>query len=76
MDLTNDYTYRLVGVVSHLGETTQSGHYVSDVFSDDQGRWYHYDDKQVSCIDEASSMQKRHQRNGYIFFYLQSNLRS
>ena len=26
---------------------------LSDVFNDDQGRWYHYDDKQVSCLDEA-----------------------
>ena len=52
--------------------STHSGHMcrTSLVMTKGVGTNYHYDDKQVSCIDEVSSMQKRHQRNGYIFFYI------
>ena len=33
VDLAGSNTYRLVGMVSHLGGATHSGHYVSDVYS-------------------------------------------
>ena len=51
--LAGDDTYRLVGVVSHLGGATHSGHYMSDVYSVDRDRWFHYDDHRVSCVQEA-----------------------
>ena len=73
-DLAGDFTYRLVSVVSHHGGTTHSGHYVSDVYSVDRDRWYHYDDCRVSCVDEAEVLGEGHQRNGYIFFYLHKDL--
>ncbi|KAF0302750.1 Ubiquitin carboxyl-terminal hydrolase 29 [Amphibalanus amphitrite] len=38
VDLAGDFTYRLVGVVSHYGSATHSGHYVSDVYSVEK-RW-------------------------------------
>ncbi|XP_043203374.1 uncharacterized protein LOC122371264 [Amphibalanus amphitrite] len=55
VDLDGDFTYRLVGVVSHYGSATHSGHYVSDVYSVGRDRWFHYDDRRVSCVDEARS---------------------
>ncbi|KAF0301453.1 Ubiquitin carboxyl-terminal hydrolase 37 [Amphibalanus amphitrite] len=73
-DLAGDFTYRLVSVVSHHGGNTHSGHYVSDVYSVDRDRWYHYDDRRVSCVDEAEVLGEGHQRNGYIFFYLHKDL--
>ncbi|XP_043203061.1 ubiquitin carboxyl-terminal hydrolase 37-like [Amphibalanus amphitrite] len=74
-DLAGDFTYRLVGVVSHYGSATHSGHYVSDVYSVGRDRWFHYDDRRVSCVDEADVLgEAGHQRNGYIFFYLHKDL--
>ncbi|KAF0294222.1 Ubiquitin carboxyl-terminal hydrolase 37 [Amphibalanus amphitrite] len=74
VDLAGDFTYRLVGIVSHYGGATHSGHYVSDVYSVGRDRWYHYNDSRVSCVDEADIMGEGHQRNGYIFFYLHKDL--
>ena len=54
-DLAGDNTYRLVGVVSHYGGATHSGHYVSDVYSVGCDRCFHYDDRRVSCVEEAES---------------------
>ncbi|KAF0295924.1 Ubiquitin carboxyl-terminal hydrolase 37 [Amphibalanus amphitrite] len=73
-DLAGDFTYRLVSVVSHHGGNTHSGHYVSDVYSVDRDPWYHYDDRRVSCVDEAEVLGEGHQKNGYIFFYLHKDL--
>ncbi|XP_043233927.1 ubiquitin carboxyl-terminal hydrolase 37-like [Amphibalanus amphitrite] len=61
VDLAGDFTYLLVGVVSHYGSATD--------------RWFHYDDRRVSCVDEADVLgEAGHQRNGYIFFYLHKDL--
>ena len=53
VDLAKNNTYRLVGVVSHLGGTTHSGHYVSDVYSVERDKWLHYNDHRVNRVDEA-----------------------
>ena len=75
MDLVGDNTYRLVGVISHYGGATHSGHYyVSDVYRVGRDRWFHYDDRRVSCVEEADVLGKGHQRNGYVFFYLHKDL--
>ncbi|XP_043226569.1 ubiquitin carboxyl-terminal hydrolase 37-like [Amphibalanus amphitrite] len=75
LDLAGDFTYRLVSVVSHYGSATHSGHYVSDVYSVGRDKWFHYDDRRVSCVDEADVLgEAGHQRNGYIFFYLHKDL--
>ena len=74
VDLAGDNTYRLVGVVSHYGDATHSGHYVSDVYSVDRDSWFHYDDRRVSCVQEADVLEDGHQRDGYIFFYLHKDL--
>ncbi|KAF0308967.1 Ubiquitin carboxyl-terminal hydrolase 26 [Amphibalanus amphitrite] len=74
VDLVGDFTYRLVGVVSHYGGATHSGHYVSDVYSVGRDMWFHYDDQRVSCVDEAYVLNEGHQRDGYTFFYLHKEL--
>ena len=74
LDLAGDNTYRLVGLVSHYGGATHSGHYVSDVYSAARDCWYHYDDRRVSRVDEADVLGDARQRNGYIFFYMHQDL--
>ena len=51
LDLIGGNTYRLVGTISHNGAATHSGHYVSDMYSVDRDRWFHYDDRRVTCVD-------------------------
>ena len=53
VDLAKNDTYCLVGVVSHLGGTTHSGHYVSDVYSVERDQWLHYNDHRVNRVGEA-----------------------
>ena len=71
--LSNNNTYHLMSMVSHHGNTTQMGHYVSDVYNTDRGRWFRYDDRRVSCRDEAEVLGDS-ERNGYIFFYMHEDL--
>ena len=73
VDLAKNDTYRLVGVVSHLGGTTHSGHYVSDVYSVERDQWLHYNDHRVNRVDEADVLSESHQ-SGYIFFYLHKDM--
>ena len=73
VDLAKNNTYRLVGVVSHLGGTTHSGHYVSDVYSVERGQWFHYNDHRVNRVDEADVLSESHQ-SGYLFFYLHKDM--
>ncbi|KAF0307575.1 Ubiquitin carboxyl-terminal hydrolase 37 [Amphibalanus amphitrite] len=45
------------------------------IMSVGRDRWFHYDDRRVSCVDEADVLgEAGHQRNGYIFFYLHKDL--
>ena len=43
---------------------------MSDVYSVGRDRWCHYDDRRVSCVDEADVLGEGPQRNGYIFCLL------
>ena len=61
-------TYRLVGVVSHRGSATNSGHYVSHVYSLGRDCWLEYDDWRVSSVHEAEIMRDVRQ-SGYVFIY-------
>nr|XP_045735672.1 ubiquitin carboxyl-terminal hydrolase 26 [Mirounga angustirostris] len=67
------YTYRLVGVVSHLGQTPNSGHYISDAYDFERQVWFTYNDLQVSSIQEAL-MQEARLCTGYIFFYMHNEI--
>nr|XP_045626090.1 CWF19-like protein 2 [Procambarus clarkii] len=64
------HTYRLISVISHFGLTTNTGHYVSDVYNCNEDNWFHYDDESVAKIPESVVCAEGRQKNGYIFFYM------
>ncbi|KAM7339577.1 ubiquitin carboxyl-terminal hydrolase 37 isoform X3 [Alexandromys fortis] len=67
------HSYRLISVVSHIGSTTSSGHYISDVYDIKKQAWFTYNDLEVSKIQE-SSVQSDRDRSGYIFFYMHKEI--
>ncbi|XP_064182843.1 ubiquitin carboxyl-terminal hydrolase 37-like [Anguilla rostrata] len=66
-------SFRLVSVVSHIGSSSSSGHYVSDVYDMKKQSWLTYNDLDVSRTQE-SAVQRDRERSGYIFFYMQREL--
>ncbi|XP_054979143.1 ubiquitin carboxyl-terminal hydrolase 37 isoform X2 [Sorex araneus] len=67
------HSYRLISVVSHIGSTSSSGHYISDVYDIKKQAWFTYNDLEVSKIQE-SSVQTDRDRSGYIFFYMHKEI--
>ncbi|KAM9226196.1 ubiquitin carboxyl-terminal hydrolase 29 [Dugong dugon] len=67
------HAYRLISVVSHVGNSPNSGHYISDVYDFAKKAWFVYDDLKALQIQEAS-MQKDRCCNGYIFFYMHNDI--
>ncbi|XP_054106968.2 ubiquitin carboxyl-terminal hydrolase 26 [Callithrix jacchus] len=68
-----DHTYRLISVVSHLGKTVNSGHYVCDAYDFEKQTWLTYNDMKVLNIQEAQ-MQEDRRCTGYIFFYMHNEI--
>ncbi|XP_042215439.1 ubiquitin carboxyl-terminal hydrolase 37-like [Homarus americanus] len=68
------HTYCLISVISHFGLTTNTGHYVADVFNCEEDSWFHYDDECVVKIPETVVFAEGRQKNGYIFFYMHKDL--
>uniref|UniRef100_A0A8C4TCZ9 ubiquitinyl hydrolase 1 n=1 Tax=Erpetoichthys calabaricus TaxID=27687 RepID=A0A8C4TCZ9_ERPCA len=66
-DLPN--SFRLVSVVSHIGSSSSSGHYISDVYDIKKQSWLTYNDLDVTKT-QVSSVQRDRDRSGYIFFYM------
>ncbi|CAL8266200.1 unnamed protein product [Lota lota] len=62
-------SFRLISVVSHIGSSSSSGHYISDVFDMKKQSWLTYNDLDVSRTQE-SAVQRDRDRSGYIFFYM------
>jgi len=70
-----EHDYRLVSVISHQGSTTNSGHYVADVYRFDQGSWFQYSDTQVTpTTEDIVRKSGNNTKNGYIFMYLHEEL--
>ncbi|XP_004860172.1 ubiquitin carboxyl-terminal hydrolase 26 [Heterocephalus glaber] len=67
------HTYRLIGIISHLGNSHNSGHYISDVYDFKKQVWFTYNDLLVSRISE-SLVQKARLCTGYIFFYMHNEI--
>ncbi|KAF7462614.1 hypothetical protein GHT09_012034 [Marmota monax] len=65
--------YRLVSVVSHVGSSHDSGHYISDVFDFQQQAWFLHNDLKVSQIPEALVWEAR-KRTGYLLFYMHNEI--
>ncbi|XP_039540293.1 ubiquitin carboxyl-terminal hydrolase 37-like [Pimephales promelas] len=62
-------SFRLISVVSHIGSSSSSGHYISDVYDMRKQSWLTYNDLDVSRTQE-STVQRDRDRSGYIFFYM------
>ncbi|XP_059109414.1 ubiquitin carboxyl-terminal hydrolase 29-like [Peromyscus eremicus] len=65
--------YRLVSLISHVGSSQDSGHYVSNVYDFQKQAWLLYSDVQVFEISEAL-IQENQPQTGYIFFYMQNQI--
>ncbi|XP_029786963.1 ubiquitin carboxyl-terminal hydrolase 26 [Suricata suricatta] len=72
-EMSDLHTYRLIAVVSHLGKSRNSGHYISDVYDFESQMWFTYDDLEVLSIPEHV-MQKARLCTGYIFFYMHNDI--
>ena len=44
--------YKLIGVITHLGDNGESGHFIAHCLSPIDGEWYTYNDAIVSKIDD------------------------
>ncbi|KAK3040286.1 hypothetical protein RJ639_028201 [Escallonia herrerae] len=53
--------YRLIGLVSHIGTSTQCGHYVAHIYKD--GRWVIYNDEKVGLSKNPPKDM------GYLYFF-------
>ncbi|XP_029640850.1 ubiquitin carboxyl-terminal hydrolase 37-like [Octopus sinensis] len=67
------HSYQLVSVVAHIGNTSVSGHYLSEVLDLQTNKWYSFDDKEVRLTNETE-VQNTRQDSGYIFFYLSKEI--
>ncbi|KAL0610043.1 Ubiquitin carboxyl-terminal hydrolase 29 [Plecturocebus cupreus] len=65
--------YRLISVVSHIGSSPDSGHYISDAYDFQKQAWFTYNDLCVSEISETK-MQEARLQSGYIFFYMHNGI--
>ncbi|KAI4805776.1 hypothetical protein KUCAC02_010373 [Chaenocephalus aceratus] len=70
-DLAN--SFRLISVVSHIGSSSSSGHYISDVYDMKKQSWLTFNDLDVSRTQEAA-VQRDRDRSGYIFFYMHKDM--
>ncbi|XP_056289419.1 ubiquitin carboxyl-terminal hydrolase 37 isoform X2 [Pseudoliparis swirei] len=66
-------SFRLISVVSHIGNSSSSGHYISDVYDMKKQSWLTYNDLDVSRTQEAA-VQRDRDCSGYIFFYMHKDV--
>ncbi|XP_048847593.1 ubiquitin carboxyl-terminal hydrolase 37-like isoform X4 [Brienomyrus brachyistius] len=64
------HQYQLVGILSHLGSSATSGHYVSDNFSVAEKGWLSFSDHVVTRSEEEHVLRMR-QSSAYMLFYTQ-----
>ncbi|KAK2141759.1 hypothetical protein LSH36_1047g00005 [Paralvinella palmiformis] len=65
-DLPN--SYQLVSIVSHIGHSSVSGHYISDTYDMNRRMWYSWNDSHGHRID-WDELRRDRERTGYLFFY-------
>jgi len=63
-----DYSYRLIGIIEHLGYSTGSGHYVAAMQGINTPKWFFFNDSSVSPIDH-----KTRDMEPYILCYTKVN---
>lgn len=60
--------YRLISVVTHIGNSVQGGHYTCDILQSN-GTWLRFDDSKVSRVSHDGVTQQ----NAYFLMYILSN---
>ncbi|KAL3998383.1 Ubiquitin carboxyl-terminal hydrolase family protein [Acanthocheilonema viteae] len=65
-------SYRLVSVISHIGDKSESGHYICDIWCKKNKSWLQCNDEDVLAISETRVRARNNV--GYIYFYLNSEL--
>jgi len=61
------YKYKLTGVITHLGESSMSGHFIAFCIDQTNKKWYKYND---SMVDEVADFEKDVVHNSNIMPYL------
>jgi ubiquitin carboxyl-terminal hydrolase 26/29/37 len=72
---TEPNSYRIIGIVNHLGLSSNSGHYTSDVLNLKTNEWSSFDDSRVKVLSEENVLTKC-SNTGYIFFYINNSFAS
>ena len=64
------YKYKLTGVITHIGESSMSGHFIAFCIDQTNKKWYKYND---SMVDEVVDFEKEAIHNSnfmpYLLFY-------
>ncbi|XP_038171579.1 ubiquitin carboxyl-terminal hydrolase 26 [Arvicola amphibius] len=68
-----DNYYRLINIISHIGNSPHGGHYINDAFDFRKKNWFTYSDPQVTRIQEEH-IQKARLSTGYVFFYMHNEI--
>ncbi|XP_006862920.1 PREDICTED: ubiquitin carboxyl-terminal hydrolase 26 [Chrysochloris asiatica] len=68
------YAYRLISIVSHLGRTLHSGHYISDIYDFRKRIWYTFSDLRVAVLSQNPVKKGGRHTTGYIFFYMHNEI--
>ncbi|XP_023232746.1 ubiquitin carboxyl-terminal hydrolase 37-like [Centruroides sculpturatus] len=63
------HSYQLVSIVSHIGQTAHSGHYLCDAYDNAKDCWWHFNDDVVQKKTKYEVFQQR-ETTGYLFFYV------
>ena len=64
--------YKLIGVITHLGESGQSGHFIAHCLSPIDNNWYTYNDDLVSLIKDIK-IEVIDIGKPYLLFYQRKN---
>jgi len=74
IDKSCETNYELIGVLTHLGPSGMSGHFIAYCKSPADKQWYCYNDSQVSsCTDVESEINSR--GIPYVLFYQRINIK-
>ena len=67
------YSYKLIGVITHIGESSMSGHFIAYCRDPITNKWYKYNDAIVSDVKDFNK-EVINYANPYLLFYQKTNL--
>ncbi|CAL1546843.1 unnamed protein product [Lymnaea stagnalis] len=68
-----DFSYRLVGIVNHHGESLYAGHYTAFAYNLSKQKWFYMDDRHTKETTEMTA-RRDSLNSGYVFFYMDKDL--